>query len=72
MQDSARYGQSTGYFTLGNSGLRVSRLRLGTMTLAPNGAGGADESIARQLFDRYLAAGRELPRHCGPLHERHE
>jgi aryl-alcohol dehydrogenase-like predicted oxidoreductase len=45
------------YYTLGNSGLRVSRLALGTMTFGTDWGWGADENNARQLFDRYLAAG---------------
>jgi aryl-alcohol dehydrogenase-like predicted oxidoreductase len=48
---------SKAYFTLGGSGLRVSRLALGTMTFGTEWGWGADESAARQLFDRYLAAG---------------
>jgi aryl-alcohol dehydrogenase-like predicted oxidoreductase len=45
------------YFTLGGSGLRVSRLALGTMTFGTEWGWGADEKAARQLFDRYLEAG---------------
>jgi len=47
----------TAYFTLGNSGLRVSRLALGTMTFGTDWGWGADQATARQLFGRYLAAG---------------
>ncbi len=45
------------YYTLGRSGLRVSRLALGTMTFGTEWGWGADETTARALFDRYLAAG---------------
>lgn len=45
------------YYTLGNTGLRVSRLALGTMTFGTDWGWGTDEASARQLFDRYLAAG---------------
>jgi len=48
---------SKAYFTLGGSGLRVSRLALGTMTFGTEWGWGADESAGRQLFDCYLAAG---------------
>src|SRR5689334_4395730 len=45
------------YFTLGHTGLRVSRLALGTMTFGTDWGWGADQATARQLVDRYLAAG---------------
>lgn len=48
------------YFTLGRSGLRVSRLALGTMTFGTDGhlgSWGADEAAVRAVFDRYVAAG---------------
>lgn len=45
------------YYTLGNTGLRVSRLALGTMTFGTEWGWGADQATARQLFDRYLASG---------------
>jgi len=45
------------YYTLGRSGLRVSRLALGTMTFGESWGWGSDESTARAMFDRYLAAG---------------
>jgi len=45
------------YYTLGNTGLRVSRLALGTMTFGDDWGWGADEANARQLFDTYLEAG---------------
>ncbi|WP_368518531.1 aldo/keto reductase [Rhizobium sp.] len=51
------------YYLLGRSGLRVSRLALGTMTFGNGGirgiggSWGADEDAARAIFDRYIAAG---------------
>ncbi|TKD06393.1 aldo/keto reductase [Polyangium fumosum] len=48
------------YYLLGRSGLRVSRLALGTMTFGTDGAWGAwgsTEEAARAVFDRYLDAG---------------
>jgi len=48
------------YFTLGRSGLRVSRLALGTMTFGTDGmfgSWGSEETTARAVFDRYVAAG---------------
>ncbi|MBW4619952.1 MAG: aldo/keto reductase [Cyanosarcina radialis HA8281-LM2] len=45
------------YYTLGKSGLRVSRLALGTMTFGTEWGWGADEETARQLFNTYIEAG---------------
>jgi aryl-alcohol dehydrogenase-like predicted oxidoreductase len=45
------------YYTLGRSGLRVSRLALGTMTFGTEWGWGADEDMARQLFNTYVDAG---------------
>lgn len=45
------------YYTLGRSGLRVSRLALGTMTFGTDWGWGADEDTARQLFNTYVDAG---------------
>jgi aryl-alcohol dehydrogenase-like predicted oxidoreductase len=45
------------YYTLGRSGLRVSRLALGTMTFGTEWGWGADEDAARQLFNTYVDAG---------------
>jgi aryl-alcohol dehydrogenase-like predicted oxidoreductase len=45
------------YYTLGNTGLKVSRLALGTMTFGDDWGWGTDEANARQLFDTYLEAG---------------
>lgn len=45
------------YYTLGNTGLKVSRLALGTMTFGDDWGWGADEANARQLFDTYVEAG---------------
>ncbi len=50
----------TSYYTLGHTGLRVSRLALGTMTFGTEWGWGADEKAAHQIFDRYLAAGGNL------------
>ncbi len=45
------------YYTLGNTGLRVSRLALGTMTFGDDWGWGADDNAARQIFDAYVEAG---------------
>ncbi|CDX39065.1 Aldo/keto reductase [Mesorhizobium plurifarium] len=45
------------YYTLGNSGLRVSRLALGTMTFGTEWGWGADRDTARAMFDAYVEAG---------------
>lgn len=45
------------YYTLGSSGLRVSRLALGTMTFGTEWGWGADQEVARQLFNTYVDAG---------------
>ena len=45
------------YYTLGNTGLRISRLALGTMTFGEDWGWGTGESTARQIFDKYLEAG---------------
>ena len=45
------------YFTLGGSGLKVSRLALGTMTFGDDWGWGADESATREIFDAYVDAG---------------
>jgi aryl-alcohol dehydrogenase-like predicted oxidoreductase len=45
------------YYTLGRSGLRVSRLALGTMTFGNDWGWGSEEKSARAMFDRYLEAG---------------
>ena len=45
------------YYTLGNTGLRVSRLALGTMTFGEDWGWGADESNSQALFNKYLEAG---------------
>ncbi len=49
--------QASGYFTLGRSGLRVSRLALGTMTFGTDWGWGVDKEGARAIFDRYVDAG---------------
>jgi aryl-alcohol dehydrogenase-like predicted oxidoreductase len=45
------------YYTLGRSGLRVSRLALGTMTFGTDWGFGADKETSRKLFDAYVEAG---------------
>ena len=45
------------YFTLGRSGLRVSRLALGTMTFGTDWGWGSDKEVARQIFDQYVEGG---------------
>jgi aryl-alcohol dehydrogenase-like predicted oxidoreductase len=46
------------YKLLGNSGLRVSELALGTMSFGDeNGRGVADETVSRRLFDLFREAG---------------
>ncbi|KAF0811665.1 General stress protein 69 [Andreprevotia sp. IGB-42] len=45
------------YYTLGRSGLRVSRLSLGAMTFGTEWGWGADKAAAQRLFDAYLDAG---------------
>ncbi|MDJ0798354.1 MAG: aldo/keto reductase [Calothrix sp. MO_167.B12] len=45
------------YYTLGRSGLRVSRLALGTMTFGTEWGWGADENGAQQMFNTYVDAG---------------
>jgi len=48
---------TTSYYTLGNSGLRVSRLALGTMTFGTEWGWGADRETAEAMVDAYLEAG---------------
>ena len=48
---------TTTYYTLGNSGLRVSRLALGTMTFGTEWGWGTEKATARALFDAYVEAG---------------
>lgn len=45
------------YYTLGRSGLRVSRLALGTMTFGTEWGWGSDETTAQQMFNTYVDAG---------------
>lgn len=45
------------YFTLGNTGLKVSQLALGTMTFGDDWGWGADDTVSRQLFDTFIDAG---------------
>lgn len=45
------------FYTLGRSGLRVTRLALGTMTFGTEWGWGADKETARALVDAYVEAG---------------
>ncbi|MCB0405844.1 MAG: aldo/keto reductase [Bdellovibrionales bacterium] len=45
------------YRLLGKTGLRVSPLCLGTMTFGDNWGWGSEKSTAKDIFDRYRAAG---------------
>jgi aryl-alcohol dehydrogenase-like predicted oxidoreductase len=45
------------YFTLGRTGLKVSRLALGAMTFGTGWGWGANKDTARTLFDAYIDAG---------------
>ncbi|OYQ32990.1 aldo/keto reductase [Flavobacterium cyanobacteriorum] len=45
------------YKLLGNSGLRVSELALGTMTFGTEWGWGADKDESRKIFDAYAGAG---------------
>ena len=47
----------TPYYTLGRTGLRVSRLSLGAMTFGTEWGWGSDKAAARRIFDTYLAHG---------------
>ena len=48
------------YFTLGRTGLRVSRLALGTMTFGTDWGWGADKNTAREIFNTYIDRGGNL------------
>jgi aryl-alcohol dehydrogenase-like predicted oxidoreductase len=48
------------YYTLGNSGLRVSRIGLGAMTFGTEWGWGADKEVSRDLFNTYIDAGGNL------------
>lgn len=45
------------YFTLGRTGLRVSRLALGTMTFGEDWGWGTSAEGAKEIFDTYVEAG---------------
>jgi len=45
------------YYTLGRTGLRVSRLALGTMTFGTQWGWGSDKETARRMFNAYVDAG---------------
>jgi aryl-alcohol dehydrogenase-like predicted oxidoreductase len=49
--------QRPAYTLLGRTGLRVSRLALGTMTFGTEHGFGCDRTTSRALFDRYLDDG---------------
>jgi aryl-alcohol dehydrogenase-like predicted oxidoreductase len=51
---------NSGYYTLGRSGLRVSRLALGAMTFGTDWGWGADKQAAKALFDAYVDAGGNI------------
>ena len=48
---------NSNYYTLGRSGLRVSRLSLGVMTFGTEWGWGANKSDAQRIFDIYTEAG---------------
>ena len=48
------------YYTLGRTGLKVSRLALGTMTFGDQWGWGADRETAAKLYDLYVEAGGNL------------
>lgn len=48
------------FYTLGNSGLKVTRLALGTMTFGTEWGWGTDRKTALSLFDAYVEAGGNL------------
>jgi len=60
MSDSAPFSPHPAYTLLGRTGLRVSRLALGTMTFGPQNGWGCDRATSQALFDRYLAWGGNL------------
>jgi len=45
------------FYMLGNSGLKVTRLALGTMTFGTEWGWGADKEAARAIFNAYVDAG---------------
>jgi aryl-alcohol dehydrogenase-like predicted oxidoreductase len=45
------------FYTLGNSGLKMTRLALGTMTFGTEWGWGADKEAARAIFNAYVDAG---------------
>ena len=48
------------YRLLGRSGLRVSKLGLGTMTFGTDWGWGADEATCREIYDAYRGAGGNM------------
>jgi len=57
MQATSRHDGLDSYFTLGRSGLRVSRLSLGAMTFGTEWGWGADRAATQRIFDQYVDAG---------------
>ncbi len=47
----------TDYVMLGRSGLRASRLSLGTVTFGTEWGWGSDETQSREIFDHYISQG---------------
>ena len=45
------------YKLLGNTGLRVSEVALGTMTFGTEAGWGADKAISKKMFDAFVKAG---------------
>src|SRR5690606_12006495 len=54
---TAERGRAMRLRLLGNSGLRVSELCLGTMTFGEDWGWGADEATSRRIFTRFTDAG---------------
>jgi aryl-alcohol dehydrogenase-like predicted oxidoreductase len=57
------------YKLLGPSGLRVSEICLGTMSMGQNWPFGADEATSRQVLDAYLDAGGNFLDTANKYHE---
>ena len=59
------------YSTLGRTGLKISRLSLGTMTFGTEWGWGSEKATAKALFDQFVDAGGnvfDLRWPCGPAH----
>lgn len=57
MSNTTNSSRQPTYHLLGRTGLRVSRLALGTMTFGTENGWGCDRVTARSMFDAYLASG---------------